>query len=393
MVERKGRSPRTAEQKRKKRQRKVTGVNRTKVQCQQQVDRLERTVQKLREQFYISEQLSLKAGDLHALAVAIANQLRSLVSTEGSSVMFLCDDGHLRIEAAEGLDPEDFSLRIPVGRGVAGTAFASKKAIRANNTARSRIFLTLPEQHTPISAVISAPLLVGSDAVGVVNVHNRTVGRSYPKADREILKRYAIIAAPFCHNAILQADIQRQATFEETTGLLRKRVFFRKAHERCAAPGGYAWCHLLVLDIDRFKTINDAFGHPSGDAALLFVAAELQSYFANRPELLVSRIGHGDEFAIFVPSHVEAEGRELRDILKSHWDARSEGFGRAISEHARDDAPKNAPKLSVSVGVVTTEISKAEDIQRLFSMADREMYKDKLQKEGTIGEEKSEANE
>ena len=61
---------------------------------------------------------------------------------------------------------------------------------------------------------------------------------------------------------------------------------------------------LLYLDLDKFKPVNDQYGHPVGDALLRAVALRLRN--ALRPQDLVARLG-GDEFAIFLPSIHQAE--------------------------------------------------------------------------------------
>ena len=65
---------------------------------------------------------------------------------------------------------------------------------------------------------------------------------------------------------------------------------------------------MLLVDIDRFKTINDRFGHPTGDRALKTVADAMRG--AVRTSDLVGRYG-GDEFAILAPDTDPAELEQL----------------------------------------------------------------------------------
>lgn len=82
--------------------------------------------------------------------------------------------------------------------------------------------------------------------------------------------------------------------FDPLTGLISRMQFLNYAEEN-RGQGGY----LILADADRFKKINDAFGHAAGDDALKHLATAMQQVFA--ADGMVARIG-GEEFAIFLPS-------------------------------------------------------------------------------------------
>lgn len=64
---------------------------------------------------------------------------------------------------------------------------------------------------------------------------------------------------------------------------------------------------MCLIDCDKFKSINDAFGHAVGDAVIVAIAATLQN--SCRSDDIVMRLG-GDEFAIFVPTVTEKASAE-----------------------------------------------------------------------------------
>lgn len=73
-------------------------------------------------------------------------------------------------------------------------------------------------------------------------------------------------------------------------------------------------CGLVVLDLDGFKALNDAYGHPAGDAALTEVAHRVQGRLG--PRDLVVRLG-GDEFAVWCPDTTPTQVRALVDVLRA----------------------------------------------------------------------------
>ena len=90
--------------------------------------------------------------------------------------------------------------------------------------------------------------------------------------------------------------IERAET-DPLTGVLNRAAFVAKFEQRVAQLKPHTQCALLMLDIDGFKMVNDAFGHGAGDQALVDIAESLRS--ALRRDDLLGRLG-GDEFLIFL---------------------------------------------------------------------------------------------
>lgn len=92
--------------------------------------------------------------------------------------------------------------------------------------------------------------------------------------------------------------LRRQAETDPLTGLANRSVFQARYREVVGDSLNHGFASALVLiDLDRFKDLNDTFGHPAGDACLCEVAQRLQRAFQNAG--LVARLG-GDEFAIIL---------------------------------------------------------------------------------------------
>lgn len=105
----------------------------------------------------------------------------------------------------------------------------------------------------------------------------------------------------------IEEHVRRQAFFDDLTGLPNRRLLIAEldtAIESAARRGFFG--ALLVIDLDHFKTVNDALGHKAGDQVLDTLAARLSQ--AMRSEDLVARLG-GDEFAIVLDKLHDEEGK------------------------------------------------------------------------------------
>jgi diguanylate cyclase (GGDEF)-like protein len=112
-----------------------------------------------------------------------------------------------------------------------------------------------------------------------------------------------------------------------------------------------------MIDVDKFKRVNDTFGHDAGDAVLREVADLIRALV--RTEDIVARYG-GEEFCCLLPDCSVAEGQALGQRLR-----------RSIAEHRFSEAA-GATRVTVSVGVAP--LLPADSRDELFSRADRAMY-------------------
>ncbi len=147
---------------------------------------------------------------------------------------------------------------------------------------------------------IMVPLAVPGELLGLLSVSVRErperLRLSEDLTDR--LSGVAAQATTALQNGRLVDLITHQATHDQLTGLanrVRLTTELRAAVTRAqvSAESGA----LLYVDLDRFKPVNDEFGHETGDALLVAVAARLQSF--TRASDVVARLG-GDEFAVLL---------------------------------------------------------------------------------------------
>lgn len=154
-------------------------------------------------------------------------------------------------------------------------------------------------------------------------------------------------------------ELRREASQDSLTGLKNRRRFeedLRLAMARGRREGTTG--AVLMLDLDRFKRVNDSHGHPAGDRLIEEIADVLRR--RTRESDVLARLG-GDEFAIVLPRSGAAEARMV-----------AESIAGAIREHrpAREDVDP----VTVSVGVAMFGEDPRTSVELVVSEADTAMY-------------------
>ncbi len=121
-------------------------------------------------------------------------------------------------------------------------------------------------------------------------------------------------------------------------------------------------CGLMVIDIDYFKSVNDTYGHSTGDAAIQSVAAHMKANLRSMDT--AARIG-GEEFAIILPECAPEDAIHAATRIHSGLNP--------INVHVRS----HSLQLTTSVGLVWTNLNAPISSAALLEQADREMYRAK----------------
>ncbi len=113
---------------------------------------------------------------------------------------------------------------------------------------------------------------------------------------------------------VILAETKREARTDELTGLANRRFFFGTLQARIEESGGLADLAVLMVDLDRFKEINDSLGHQVGDDVLRQLGPRFSAVVG--PAGTLARLG-GDEFGVIVtPLASVAEATRLADRIR-----------------------------------------------------------------------------
>lgn len=160
----------------------------------------------------------------------------------------------------------------------------------------------------------------------------------------------------------LNESLKRLAMMDELSGLSNRRAFLRIGKKRIRgseASGGAV--HLLMMDLDEFKKVNDRYGHQMGDRVIQSFGAVLKKGFPRKD--LIARVG-GEEFAVLLAGYSDAQVRNFADTVRRSMEAfdflsREEKF-----------------RVTVSIGIAKKDLP-GLNLDGLMRMADQALYRSK----------------
>ncbi|MEN8177616.1 MAG: GGDEF domain-containing protein [Pseudomonadota bacterium] len=165
----------------------------------------------------------------------------------------------------------------------------------------------------------------------------------------------------------LREELERsreQATTDPLTGLLNRRAFDQELMKVSdEANQSRENLGLLIIDIDKFKRVNDTYGHLIGDKVIRFVAQQISNNIKGKD--IVARIG-GEEFAILLPSTQLDNARMLAESIRKNIER---------SKLKRADTSEPIGGVTISIGV--TAYKHGEITDDFIQRADDALYKSK----------------
>ena len=227
----------------------------------------------------------------------------------------------LRLVGWEGLG-QDYVERIPLSLneadtqnfGLAGRAVREKKAMLVEDLQQDpRIVLRSQARDRGFQSLVALPLLVADAAVGVLVLYANEIGFFDEGEMKLLLELTANISFALDH--IEKAKkLEYLAYYDALTGLANRSLFLERVAQymRSAANGGRRLA-LFVIDLERFKNINDSLGRPAGDSLLRQVAEWLTRNVGDAN--LLARVD-ADHFAMVLPD-VKQEGDVTRLLEKT----------------------------------------------------------------------------
>jgi diguanylate cyclase (GGDEF)-like protein/PAS domain S-box-containing protein len=178
----------------------------------------------------------------------------------------------------------------------------------------------LPEGHARVNRMLVVPIFAKNKIVSILGIGNKPT--DYSEKDIELVDFTAnlvwtIVSKMRMDEKVLQLNerLELLAMTDELTGLPNRRFFFERGAEEIRRSMRYQTpLALIMLDLDKFKVINDTYGHDTGDHALKCLANLLKGLI--REVDLPARLG-GEEFGILLPNTRLEDAVFLADRIRT----------------------------------------------------------------------------
>ncbi|WP_426416407.1 GGDEF domain-containing protein [Aestuariirhabdus sp. LZHN29] len=211
------------------------------------------------------------------------------------------------------------------------------------------------------------PLILEKKLVGAIMLGDSDSERYHPELGTFHLEQLSVKASLCLSNVISRERLEYLATRDPLTGLLNRRemeIHLQQELERCERY--QASMSLLFIDCDRFKQINDQYGHDYGDAVLVHVAEGLNHLV--RANDRVFRFA-GDEFVVALANQNRYDARHVRQRIESYLATNPLLMNRKLVP------------ISVTCGISAPSPEQAASVKDLLRDADHDLLRQKRQRD------------
>jgi diguanylate cyclase (GGDEF)-like protein/putative nucleotidyltransferase with HDIG domain len=290
----------------------------------------------------------------------LSSRLTQLIPCDSIAVYERKDDV-LEPVYVDGRDRMLFSsLQIPLGEGLSGWVAKHNQPILNGNPSVEPGYLNDPKKFSLLRSALSVPLNSQEGSIGVLSLYRADADSFAPDHLRILSGLSSKIGLSF-ENAMKYRALEASATTDYLTGLHNTRALFERLnHELSRCQVQQSPLTVMVCDLDRFKEVNDRFGHNTGNKVLQAFADGLTKI--NRDYDITARFG-GDEFVLVLPG-MKADVVSDKIVALS---ALASEVGRMVC---------GEPLISASVGVASWP-DDGITCDELLAEADRRMYANK----------------
>ncbi len=364
----------------------ASAFNRMTAELRSYIGRLERSRDELRRNV---DRLGATLAHTHDLGgildVVLETAIGSLQAT-GGVIMFLDADHNLAVRARRGAvtDFMPADARVTVGKGITGGVAKTGQPVRG--IVGEGPGLRADPAEPPARTVIAVPLKQSGRIVGVLSLYDKSPSdveeidggpadgkpddvavsastdgpRVFTAHDLEALLTFAGQASVAVDNVLLHQEAQRLSLTDPLTGLWNYRYLtLALGHEIERATRFGRRLTVLMLDLDRFKQVNDRHGHQIGDAVLIELASRMRTEVREVDTL--ARYG-GEEFVVVLPE-TDAEGAARA----------AERLGAVIRSSLFCQGTGHELPVSASLGVAVFP-EHGSDASQLLRSADNALY-------------------
>ena len=317
------------------------------VKSERALEEARRKVERLHEAAQRLEKCE-REEEVYRIALAAAEEILGF----GICAIDIAEGDHLVAKATSSGLPNGASISIPLSE--------KSLATKTYKTGKTYLFGSLAEvpEAKPTSEDFKSGISAPIGRYGVFQVA-ATKENAFSEEDVRLLELLLGHTAQAIERIRLQEELKERATRDPLTGVYNRRYFNEVIEQELVRSRRYEHpIGFLMIDIDRFKEINDRFGHQTGDKVLQAVADLLVAQV--RESDIVVRYG-GDEFLIML---IETDGET---------DAVAERIHAAVAE--RNKTNELIPfAVTLSIGAAHWNPTSTEPIERVLAEADKRMY-------------------
>lgn len=303
------------------------------------------------------------------LNVIVKQVQRESPSSLCSILLFDATEQRLRLGASPDL-PEFFNqavdgIKIGMNVGSCGTAAYLGKRVIVEDIYTHDYWknFTALAQKARVAACWSDPIMSSKgNLLGTFAIYKRT-SASPKNKDLELINFACNLVSIAIESVKAQEELEHRAYFDHLTGLGNRGYFFEQCDNilKESLMKGFP-LSILMMDVDNFKSVNDAFGHKTGDLVLQKLAQV--SELILRREDIIARIG-GEEFAVLLPTIDKKEVLRVAERLR-----------KAIETSMVLSMDNQKVYFTVSLGIAYKDHGYCS-VDDLLSIADNALYQSK----------------
>jgi two-component system cell cycle response regulator len=249
-------------------------------------------------------------------------------------------------------------------------ALKSKKPLVVNDALKDPLMKSVREKIKPlgIQSIAVIPIIHRDEVIGTLFLRTSKTGKSFSEREIKLCNAIANASSNALYNAYLferleneKSRLEKLAITDYLTGVYNIRYFYNRLEEEFSRAIRYEIpISCIMLDIDRFKRINDNYGHRAGDLVLRQFAQLIRRH--TRKSDVFARYG-GEEFIILLPQTgvdgAKTEAERLQKYIREH-------HFKNIEE-----------KITSSMGIACWPTHNIDTSDDLITLADHALYRAK----------------
>jgi diguanylate cyclase (GGDEF)-like protein len=261
---------------------------------------------------------SLKQVDREDLWTHVAQSSAEMIGAERASI-FIKDErsGDLQLRAVVG-GTSEFDTTA-AGERVARIVFEKGAPLIVPDVVKTGLPSAPAERGYKTPSFLASPITLAGRTLGVICFTDRVDGSAFTRSTLDLFLMVAPQLAVAIDRAALKdiaGEFEQLSVTDPLTGLLNRRYMEARLEEEIKRSNRHGFpMSFLMLDVDNFKSYNDAFGHPAGDEALKLVGHVIRETL--RGADVAARYG-GEEFSILLPQTPGHEAAAIAERIRAN---------------------------------------------------------------------------